>query len=411
MEDKNYYIQFLERYAQNLHTSQEHDKFLNWFNRISREQADEVVEAYFVICEKYKLNDQLFPPGQRLIDKIEKRLDQVDQIEEAGDWNAEESTRSGKKLWKFAVAAILILVATGTYYFSRQSEESHPIARSKKNTNDVAPGGNKAILTLADGSEIVLDDAHNGEIANQSGITITKATDGQLIYSIANLAENSDLPAKEVINTITTPRAGQFQVNLPDGTKVWLNSLSSIRFPTVFQGAYRKVEITGEVYFEVARKAQQPFKVKINENTEVEVIGTHFNVNAYTDEASINTTLLEGSVKVNAFSKVQMLSPGQQAQVRSASTGIKLIKQADVMHAMAWKNGAFSFTDADLATVMRQLARWYDVEVDYEGAIPAGEFNGKISRNLTLGQVLKVLTLTRVKYRIENGNKIIIMSD
>ncbi len=196
-------------------------------------------------------------------------------------------------------------------------------------------------------------------------------------------------------------------MTLNDGSKVWLNAGSSITYPVAFVGDERKVTITGEAYFEVAKNAGMPFRVKINESTEIEVLGTHFNVNAYADEASINTTLVEGSVRVTANKKVQLLSPGQQAQVNA--NAINLIKDADVAQVLAWKDGLFSFKDADLPTVMRQLARWYDVEVQYEGAIPEKEFNGKIGKTLTLNQVLRVLTKTHVNYRIENGNKITII--
>ena len=409
MEDKSYHVHFLERYVQNLHTAEEHDQFLEWYSHASPEQADEVLADYLLISKKYG-SAQLFPTDQRLLERLERRLDEVDGYRP----DDERETRILERSWlaRYAAAAVVILVGTGLFYlWTSYGTEKLVKGRISPQTNDVAPGGDKAILTLADGSQIALDDVRSGPIAHQVGSTIRKADDGQLIYALGEMEHKAGATRKEIMNTITTPRAGQYKVVLPDGTRAWLNSLSSIRFPTVFLDAVRQVEITGEVYFEVAKNSRQPFRVKVNNQMEVEVLGTHFNINAYSDEASINTTLLEGAVKINANRSEQVLTPGQQAQVRMGERGIQVVRKADLEHIMAWKNGAFSFEDADLRSVMRQLARWYDVEVSYEGRIPAGEFNGKISKNLTLGQVLKVLTVTRVKYRIENGSKIIIMSD
>jgi len=197
-------------------------------------------------------------------------------------------------------------------------------------------------------------------------------------------------------------------LTLPDGTRVWLNAASSLTYPTSFSGNERRVSVTGEAYFEVAHNQQLPFRVSVNNRTTIEVLGTHFNVNAYSDEASISTTLLEGKVKVMAGKKFQMLSPGQQAQV-SASMDLRWNKNADLRETIAWKNGAFSFNQADLPTVLRQLSRWYNIQVEYLGKIPEAKFTGEIGRSLTLDQVLKGLAKTRINYRIETGNKLLIM--
>ena len=307
--------------------------------------------------------------------------------------------------FRIAAASVLLIISFGTYYLylnkSHQPAETNTVAVKQ----DIAPPAlNRATITLANGQKVYLDSAANGTLATQGTINLKKLGDGQIVYNGESSMGNSEL----VYNTLTNPRGSKvIDITLNDGSKVWLNAGSSLTYPVAFAGNERKVTISGEAYFEVAKNVRMPFRVKINESTEVEVLGTHFNVNAYTDEASINTTLLEGSVRVTASNKVQLLSPGQQAQVNA--NAVKLIKDADVVQAVAWKEGLFAFTDADLPTVMRQLARWYDVEVKYEGAIPEKEFNGKIGKDLTLNQVLRILTKTHVNYRIESGNKITII--
>ncbi len=297
-------------------------------------------------------------------------------------------------------AACLILLIAGAYYLSRQTQQ--PVMVNRAPVKDVAPGGNRAVLTLSDGSEITLDSAGNGVLAQQGNTRITKLNNGQLAYSGAGNPEG-----KILYNTMSTPLGGQYQLILPDGTGVWLNAASSISYPTAFTGNERSVTVTGEAYFEVVKNEKMPFRVKAG-NTTIDVLGTHFNINAYKDEASINTTLLEGAVRVNVSQQQQQLRPGQQARVPANGASIQVVDHADISEVMAWKAGFFSFNDADLPTVMRQLSRWYNVEVKYEGNIPQRVFTGEIGRNLTLSQVLKGLTKTRIKYRIENGNRIVI---
>ncbi|HWK05595.1 MAG TPA: FecR domain-containing protein [Puia sp.] len=307
-------------------------------------------------------------------------------------------------VWFRYAAVILLLAGAGgwLFYHSRvRKEDSTPQELSKG--PDIAPGGNKAILTLSDGSTIVLDSAANGVLSQQGNTKITKSASGQLAYqtaeSVKPLAASPD-----AYNTISTPRGGQYQVQLPDGSKVWLNASSSLHFPTVFRGKSRTVEITGEVYFEIAKDANKPFYVKVN-GLSVEVLGTQFNVNAYADEPVIKTTLLEGSVRVSKDNSVAMLMPGQQAQVVNGQ--IKVVKDADLEEAMAWKNGLFHLASADVGTIMRQLARWYDVEVDFEGGIPSGHITGEVPRNTSLSKVLKVFETSGVHFRVE-GKKIFV---
>jgi transmembrane sensor len=268
----------------------------------------------------------------------------------------------------------------------------------------ILPGGNKAVLTLADGKQITLDEAGNGKLAEQSGITVTKTKNGQLVYTASPSAVTAKGPA---MNMIATPKGGQYQVNLPDGTKVWLNAASSLRYPTAFTAGVRQVSLTGEAYFEVAKvRPEMPFKVLTTTQT-VEVLGTHFNVNSYTDEPAIKTTLLEGAVKVispSAAVKELILKPGQQSVLRGDRLNVADVNEEEVI---AWKNGMFRFRDADLQTVMRSVARWYDVQVNYEGTLPVRQFSGEIHRNINLSEVLDILSFFKVHFRVD-GKTIIV---
>jgi ferric-dicitrate binding protein FerR (iron transport regulator) len=299
-----------------------------------------------------------------------------------------------------AAAAILIAAFTGIYFlFNQKPKQDIAQSRSTNQKEIIVPGGDKAILTLADGSAIVLDTLHTGSLPQQGSTRIVKLNTGSLAYNAGAGSQHETL-----FNTLSTPSGGQFQLVLPDGTRVWLNSSSSIRFPTAFNGEDRKVELTGEAYFEVAKNAAKPFKVSVKE-MEVEVLGTHFNIMAYDDERSINTTLLEGSVKVSKGSAGKILVPGQQSKV--GSSGDIKVTEADVEEAIAWKNGFFQFNSYDIETVMRQVARWYDVQVVYKDKIPGGNFSGIVSRKNNISRVLEILQGGDVQFKIE-GKKVLV---
>ena len=305
------------------------------------------------------------------------------------------------RLWRAVAAAVVIVLATGGIYLSGRRAPAPVALKVRVFKQDVAPGRDGAILRLADGSEVVLDSAGNGVISQQGNTRVVKRATGQLVYEV-----QGDQVAV-MYNTLTTAKGKQFRVVLPDGTKVWLNSFSSLHYPTHFTGGRRSVEITGETYFEVAPNAAMPFVVKTT-NEEVTVLGTHFNVNAYEDEPALKTTLLEGMIRVSNGAEQVVLRPGQQASSGRNKTAIG-VAEVNAEDAVAWKNGFFNFDNADIQTVMRQLARWYDVEVRYEGAIPTGgDLKGEIGRSLTLAQVLKILEQTRVHFRIEEDKRIVI---
>jgi transmembrane sensor len=319
--------------------------------------------------------------------------------------------------WRWmAAAAIVVVIGTAIFLaIDRQPERTGPVVVAKPTANDVLPGGNKATLRLSNGQVINLDSAANGSLATQGNTKIVKLADGQIAYTMEGKAA-----AEVMYNTMSTPPGGQFKLKLPDGTDVWLNAASSITYPAAFTGNNRTVSITGEAYFEVAtlrlRSGQKmPFKVIIPPKpggpggAEVEVLGTHFNINSYEDEANIKTTLLEGSVKVSSTVNGQwsMLKPGEQA-VLAGHSPFTIDHSPDLDQVMAWKNGLFNFNKVSLQDVMKQIARWYDVEVVYQGQIKPKKFGGEIQRDLNLSEVLDGLKETGIHFRIE-GKKLIVL--
>ncbi|MNJ98924.1 fec operon regulator FecR [compost metagenome] len=302
-----------------------------------------------------------------------------------------------------SAAAVILCLSIGLYFYVGKSNAG----RQFQFANDIKPGGNKAFLTLADGSKISLTDALDGKVAEQAGVSITKTKDGQLIYTVA---QQGSVDGAAVFNTIETPRGGQYQIKLPDGTKVWLNASSSLRYPAAFTGNSRTVELKGEAYFEVAKDKRKPFKLR-SARQELTVLGTHFNISAYTDESQVKTTLLEGSVQISptegeAAKKGLVLKPGQQSQLSAAGL---TVKTADTEEAVAWKNGYFKFNDEDIATILKKISRWYDVDIQYEGKMTDKIFNGKVSRYGNVSEVLQILQLTgAIQFKIE-GRRIIAM--
>ena len=307
--------------------------------------------------------------------------------------------------YRIALAtAAMLIIALGTAFFFKSNETSIVKEKQAQVTesrfkNDVAPGRDGAILTLADGSSIVLDSAQNGALAIQGSTEIIKK-DGQIVYN------KIDNPSEITYNTISTPNGRQYNLLLADGSKVWLNATSSITFPTSFSGSERKVTVTGEVYFEVAHNSKMPFIVQKGDMS-VAVLGTHFNINAYDDEQTMNVTLLEGSVKVMDRNTQNIIKPGQQARV-SREGAMSVASDVDTEEVMAWKNEIFKFKSTDIGILMRQLSRWYDVEVVYNKKVD-DRFFVEIPRNTNLSDILKALELTgRVRFEIE-GKKIIVM--
>jgi len=332
--------------------------------------------------------------------------------------------------WAAAIVLIIGSVISIVSIVGHKTTNGSITNSGGKSQNDIFPGKNKAILTLAGGSTIVLDSAQNGTLAKEAGISIEKRADGKLAYSSSH-----EKPLAIQFNTLTIPRGGQYFLELADGSKVWLNAASSLRYPVSFIGKERKVQLKGEAYFEIAKLTDQegalPFIVDVLSSSDgkpaaqIAVLGTHFNVNAYDDEAAIRTTLLEGSVKVSTKPIAEAngseqcesitLSPGQEALISNASTNaasdvkqrIKVVNDVDTEEVVSWKNGVTSFANANIKSIMRKISRWYNVDVVYEGNIPDRTFMGGIPRNSALSEVLKVLELSNIHFKVE-GRKIIV---
>lgn len=328
-----------------------------------------------------------------------------------------------KKFWLPVAAILIVSIGAGIYYFLLpRREKAMPISVTVPQLQDDAlPGGNKAILTLDNGKTILLDNSQDGVLAKQGSIAISKQGEN-LMYS----AKQSDGKAAPVVlNTLTTPRGGQYKLVLSDGSKVWLNASSSIRYPVSFADNKREVEVTGEVYFEISHLTADaseteaskaiPFIVKVNtpgrEGALIEVLGTHFNINAYDDEEVVSTTLLEGSIRISSSQKRSpgdaiVMKPGEQTRLNKSGL-LQLVKDVNVEETVAWKNGLFMMSSAAIPAVLRQLSRWYDVDIVYGNGIPEGLITGDIPKDMNLSEVLKVMELSGVHFRIDN-KKIIV---
>lgn len=304
-----------------------------------------------------------------------------------------------RKTWLRYAAAALLLLAVGAYMWRTSRPDKTFIVNKQKAPNpvkDLTPGGDRAVLTLADGTDVLLDSLHTGVFRQQGSATISKSARGALVYRY----QSGGLRQPIVYNTMKTPRGGQYQLTLPDGSEVYLNASSSIRFPTSFSGKERRVEITGEAYFEVAKDPSMPFIVSVKQ-IEVKVLGTHFNVNAYADESAARTTLFEGAVQIKTNNSTEFLSPGQQGIVNAANP-ITVDKQADTASALAWKKGLFRFNNTELESIMRQVARWYDVDINYKISTGGLHFSGVVSRKKNVSELLKIMELTGlVNFKIE----------
>ena len=309
-----------------------------------------------------------------------------------------------------AAALALVFSIAGYSFYSRNNvQQQEQAARLAKNS--ILPGSNKAILTLADGSDVILDQTSNGILSKQGNVSIKKSIDGKVSYEAAQ--NNTYTGSALAYNKIATPRGGQYQVNLADGTKVWLNAASTLKFPVTFNKAQRVVELTGEAYFEVNpepvagnRKAKVPFLVKTR-NQLVEVLGTHFNVNAYDDEPDIRTTLLKGVVKVvkSAAHQSVLLKPGQQSAVAEHIT----VADVDASQSIEWQKGYFLFDNETVESMMRKISRWYNIEVEFKGNIRYRKFAGKISKFENIAQILQVMERTQVIHFEIEGRRVIVM--
>jgi len=375
-------------------------KFYQLFDKYKAGECtpDEIafIESWYFTYEDSQNEDISLSDRKEDLDDVWKNLKVVSQRKQLVIWPR-----------IVAAASILLFLSIGGYYLFHKPHNQPRLTQNK--TDDIPPGVNKAVLTLSNGRKILLTNAQTGKLANQNNTVISNTPKGQVVYT--EVAGNADLALEQVLyNSITTPNGGQYQVLLPDGSKVLLNAASSLRYPTAFTGKERKVELTGEAYFEVIHNEASPFLV-ITAGQVVEDIGTHFNINAYNDEYLIKTTLIDGSVKVSAKDRQVVLKPGQQSRLNidSAGQSMTVIENANVEEAIAWKNGYFRFNNKKIPEIMRQLSRWYDVDIIYKGNITNEGLNGKISRYKNISQILQMLESTGLVHFELHGKEVTVI--
>jgi ferric-dicitrate binding protein FerR (iron transport regulator) len=381
---KNRISYLLEVYSNRKATPSEEEELFEWVKKGNEQPIKKHIEK---LVSDYNLN-QLVPAveWERMYERI---------MEEKDSRDVQPKLR--KMTWvRWAAAAVVLLLLGSVYYYIGDKELQKTAVFQQPKTNDIAPPNSvNAVLTLGNGQKIILDSAGNGVVALQGTVNVVKLANGQLVYK--GSSERTEY------NTLSNPKGSKvLSLVLSDGSKVWLNAASTLKYPTAFAGNERKVEVTGEAYFEVSHNAAVPFIVNKGE-TSVRVLGTHFNVSAYDDETSLNITLLEGSVKVINGNQKVLISPGEQAEVSNdirVSNQIK-VHSADVDQVMAWKNGLFSYKGADIETIMRQVSRWYNVDVVFEKPVTE-KFYAQVSRNTDVSSLLKMLEATKaVHFKIE----------
>jgi ferric-dicitrate binding protein FerR (iron transport regulator) len=367
-------------------------------HRIANGQAtDEDIVEYNRWCHAFQVNGLPVPHIEEIttgmLMEIKKQIEHKSRVRRLRSWT------------KIAAAAsVIVLLALGGNYLIHKP---HPQLIGQKLFHNIQPGSTKAFLSLSNGQTIALSNARNGQLASQGNSKIIKIDSGLLVYQVKSQSFESGNPMAVSLNTLTVPRGGQYQLVLPDGTKVWLNSASSLTFPTAFTGIERNVSLKGEAYFEVAEDKRHPFKVKVG-NMEVEDLGTQFNIMAYSDEPVITTTLLKGSVRVRQGDTNVLLYPGQEAIADNSMEGNIRTATADTTTAVAWKNGYFTFYRTNIYEIMRQISRWYDIDVSYQDSLNV-VLNGSISRNVNASEVFKMLELTGELRFIINGKKVTVV--
>lgn len=382
--------ELVEKFLHNSASKEEEERLLQWYWRESNLKSE------------WELNSS--QSELDLKSKIYTKITEQDESE------TDQYTSEKNKFKKIGIALLFFtILALAAFFNSNQFRKSNTDETLVvEQPVDILPGGSKAILTLADGRKIELDESKNGILVDQGDIKVHKNSDGIIEYTFSKKeipSLNSLDPAEPVFNTIETPVGGKYQLNLADGSKVWLNSSSSIRFPIFFSKDKREVELKGEAYFEVSKDSKRKFSVRSGIQT-VEVLGTQFNINAYSDEKSIKTTLFEGEIRVIDLktNNSKLLKPGEQSNVDQSIQ----IRRIDTQTEIAWKEGYFHFKKADIETVMRQLGRWYGVTARYEGNLPEHHFSGAISNNLTLLEVLEILEKSNIHFRLD-GKEVVVM--
>lgn len=381
-----YFLELAEKWRSQTITDNELNELEQWYNK----NQDNVIEIpYSFATSEQELSERIL--------KVIKQKAGIEITERQSKSKVIPFVINRFSFFKYA-AAVLILVSTILYFSypqkSKTEERQQSIAKVHADLNPPTEG---ATLTLSNGKQIVLDNT-KGNIANEGGVLVIN-NDGSVTY---HQPKTQNDKSEILYNTISTPRGRQYHLTLQDGSRIWLNAASSIRFPAIFTGKERTVEITGEAYLEVVHNNEKPFIVSVN-NMQVEVLGTHFNINSYCDDGYMKTTLLQGKVRTTSNGRMAVLKPGQQAQIsQSASEPIKIITDADLEEVMAWKNGIFRFNNSNIQSIMKQVERWYDVDVEYQVPTENLNFSGYVGKKENVSQILKMMELTGlVHFKIE----------
>lgn len=395
----------LEKYTTDQLSEKELEELSNGLSQLSEKEQEELFKMYAPLWEQAKA-------GTLPATTAEPNWQQLLDVAVSSDYTTTSRVIPFYKRAWLRYAAVFVLIPAGGYLWLTSkpvTKQKQPAPLSYQQPVQIKPGSNKATLTLSNGNSITLDSAINGSLVMQGSTQVMKLQDGSIIYKNGT-GENSET----LYNTISIPKGGQYQLTLADGTKVWLNASSSLHYPVAFNKKNRTVNLEGEAYFEVAKDRSRPFQVYYK-NMKVEVLGTHFNIMAYDDEQATKTTLLEGSVKISATGsqpaignrQSAILKPGEQA-VATANASLTIHHSPDVEEAIAWKNGFFHFDKADMPTVLRQVARWFDLEIVYKGPVSQDLFSGKIERNLPLQSILNLFRQSNLKFELKGRTLIIL---
>ena len=384
--EKQRYLNLLEKYLAGKSTGKEEALLDEYYKRLEKMSDVSLSDE-----QEHRLKVSI-------MEKISASIDSPNE-------QSEQIVKRSYRIW-YAAASVLIMIAVGSF-FIRRDKKAEMISKVPDATKqDIRPGSNKAVLTLSSGEQIVLTEPHAGILAREGATQIIKKESGELVYNLED--KTSAHNTKPVQNTITVPRGGQYQFVLSDGSKVLLNAASSLTYPAEFNGRYRNVELKGEGYFEVTKNTSMPFIVKAN-NVVVRVLGTHFNISAYSDDANITTTLIEGAVSMNKGKQTKLLAPGQQG-ISAYTTGEISVQPANIEQTMGWVKGNFVFEDLNIKEVMKIASRWYDIEVEYRGNVQSKKFGGTTSRFSNITELLDYMKITGgVNYKIE-GRRVILMN-
>jgi len=398
----------LHQYLNNTISHADCIELLNYINNSGTDNiADVINQELFSLKEGPEFRGE---QSQKVLNRIKSdpRFAVKPVVSQTGQDNV---IKLYQRSWFKIAVALLVFCTAGVLILNHRNntvKTSNKVANDNQKSAIIVPGSKKAILTMANGKTIVLASAANGVLAKTGASNVLKTHNGQIVYDLNAATGNSPVGATTIsYNTLTTPRGGEYQVVLPDGTKVWLNAASSITYPTAFTGNERRVKLSGEAYFEVAKNKEKPFYVSIN-NVQVRVLGTHFNIAAYSDDDRITTTLLEGSVQVTKNNTLSLLKPGQQAVVSNSSDQIA-VSEANIDDAMAWKNGYFIFNDDNITGIMKKVSRWYNVDVEYRGNYNDQQFGGTFYRSKSIIELLDHLQKIGKLHFTISGRRIIVM--